>query len=140
MEIPFGILTYLYVGSADFERDLAYYREIVGAKRVWHFDHFGARVAALRVAAGPLLLADHRPAPSCIPVFEVEDLESTVRALQARGWQPEGGRFEIPNGPCYRFTDPSGNAFALFQNVRPQAMERAYADPANPHAVRDQLK
>jgi hypothetical protein len=70
-----------------------------------------------------------------MPVFEVEDLESTVRTLQAWGWQPEGGRFEIPNRPCYRFTDPSGNAFALFQNVRPQAMERAYAD-----AVRDELK
>jgi hypothetical protein len=37
MEISFGILTYLYVGSADFERDLAYYREIVGAERVLAF-------------------------------------------------------------------------------------------------------
>jgi hypothetical protein len=44
--------------------------------------------------------------------------------------------FEIPNGPCYRFTDSSGNPQALIQNLRPDAMEKAYADPHNPNAIR----
>ncbi len=65
METPLGRLVYLYVGSANLEGDLAYYRDVIGAAVVWHFRHFGAQVAALRVGAGPLLLlADHRPAPS----------------------------------------------------------------------------
>lgn len=135
---PLGTLQYLYVGSADFDADLTYYRDIIGAKRVWHFQDFGARVAAFRVGVGPLILiADHRPAPSCLPVFAVEDLRATVRHLKARGWKPEGDAFEIPNGPCYRFDDPSGNSWAIFQNDRPDQMERAYADPDNLHAVRD---
>jgi predicted enzyme related to lactoylglutathione lyase len=135
---PLGTLAYLYLGSADFERDIAYYQGVIGAQKVWHFEHFGARVAAFRVGAGPLvLLADHRPAPSCLLVFEVTDLEATVRGLQARGWEAEGNRFEIPNGPCYLFKDPSGNEFAIFQDVRPHAMEQAYAESENTHAIRD---
>ena len=137
MTPPLGTLEYLYVGTADFDRDCAYYANVLGAERVWAFHAFGARVAAFRVCRGPLfLLADHRPAPACMPVLAVDDLEATVAALRVRGWQSEGEAFEIPNGPCYRFTDPSGNPCALFQNDRPGAMERAYADKDNAHAIR----
>lgn len=123
MSPPFLALEFLYAGTADFERDLAYYRDVLGGEVVWSHEAFGARVAALRLGAGPLyLLADHRPAPSSMPIYAVADLEETARALRARGWQPDGERFEIPNGPCYRFTDPSGNPLALFQNDRPDAL------------------
>ena len=129
-------LRFLYIGTADFDRDLAHYREILGARLVWHFEHFGAKVAAVSMGEGPLLLlADHRPAPSCMPVFQVENLAAAARALKARGWRPLGSRFEIPNGPCLRFDDPSGNPFALFEDQRPEAMPRAYADPENARAV-----
>ena len=120
MAVPFKRLEYLYVGTADFERDLAYYRDVLKAGLVWNLTEFGARVAAFKVGAGPkVLIADHRPAPSCMPVYAVEDLDATVRALKKRGWKPEGGRIEIPNGPCCSFEDPSGNRFAIFENVRP---------------------
>ena len=137
MTPPLGKLEYLYVGTADFDRDCAYYANVLGAERVWAFLAFGARVAAFRVCQGPLfLLADHRPASSCMPVLAVADLDATIAALKARGWQSEGEVFEIPNGPCYRFVDPSGNPYALFQNDRPEAMERAYADKDNANAIR----
>jgi hypothetical protein len=75
--------------------------------------------AAFRLCDGPLvLLADHRPAPSYLPVIVVPDLDAAIAALKARGWQCEGEPFEIPNGTCYRFADPSGYAYALFQNDR----------------------
>jgi predicted enzyme related to lactoylglutathione lyase len=137
MAAPLGKLEYLYIGTADFDRDCAYYEKVLGAERVWAFHAFGARVAAFRACEGPLfLLADHRPAPACMPVLAVADLEATVAALKARGWRSEGEAFGIPNGPCYRFADPSGNPYALFQNDRPEAMERAYADPDNANAIR----
>jgi predicted enzyme related to lactoylglutathione lyase len=137
MEPTFGKLAYLYVGTADFERDCAYYEAVLGAERVWAFDAFGAKVAAFRLCAGPLLLlADHRPAPSCMPIIAVADLEATAAVLKARGWQSDGAAFAVPNGPCRRFVDPSGNPFALLQNDRPDAMERAYADPTNARAIR----
>ena len=120
MTAPFRKLEYLYVGTSDFERDLAYYRDVLKAELVWNLTGFGAHVAAFKVGLGPLLLiADHRPAPSCMPVYAVEDLGSTVKALKKRGWKPRGGRIEIPNGPCRPFEDPSGNRFAIFENVRP---------------------
>lgn len=138
MTPPFGALRFLYTGTADFERDLAFYRHQLGAERVWQFAHFGARVAALRLGDGPLLLlADHRPAPSCMPIYQVADLKATAEALRGRGWRPQGASFEIPNGPCHTFVDPSGNPFAIFEDVRPNAMEGAYADPTNRHAVRE---
>jgi predicted enzyme related to lactoylglutathione lyase len=137
MTPPLGKLEYLYLGAADFDRDCTYYQKVLGAERVWAFHAFGARVAAFRVCDGPLvLLADHRPAPSCMPVVAVADLDGVVKELLARGWRSDGEPFEIPNGPCYRFVDPSGNSFALFQNDRPEAMERAYADPDNANAIR----
>jgi predicted enzyme related to lactoylglutathione lyase len=137
MTPPLGTLEYLYIGTADFDRDCAYYEKVLGATRVWAFNAFEAKVAAFRVCEGPLfLLADHRPAPSCMPVFAVTNLDAAIAALKARGWQSEGEVFEIPNGPCVRFVDGSGNQFAMFQNDRPEAMQRAYADQSNPNAIR----
>ena len=99
--------------------------------------HLREKVAAFRVCEGPLLLlADHRPAPSMMPILAVPNLDEAARSLRARGWTSDGDVFEVPNGPCLRFTDPSGNPFALLQNERPDAMERAYADPDNAHANR----
>ena len=134
---PLGRLEYLYVGSSRFEDDLHYYEVVLGAKKVWHFHKFGARVAAFRLADGPLyLIADHRSSPSVLPVFGVRDLDATVADLKRRGWTSEEGPFGIPDGPCYLFRDPSGNQLAVFGNERPDALGRAYDDPENDAAVR----
>ena len=124
MTAPFEALEYLYVGTAAFERDLAYYRDVLGAPLIWNLEGFGAHVAAFRLGKGPLLLlADHRPAPSCMPLYVVADLKETAKTLRKRGWKSEGRPFEIPNGPCYAFNDPSGNRLGIFQNVRPRPFE-----------------
>lgn len=127
----FGLLKYLYVGTANVQKDLDYYIKVLGGKKVWDLSSFGTRVAALRLGKGPaLLLADHRPAPSCILIFQVDNLEATSNELRKRGWESEGAKFEIPEGPCYRFNDPSGNPLALLQIVRPSVLgaEREDAD------------
>jgi predicted enzyme related to lactoylglutathione lyase len=118
-----GKLRFLYVGSEKFDADIRYYRDSMGAELIWNLEAFGARVAAFRVGAGPLyILADHRPARSCVPIYEVADLEETVRKLKQRGCDPDRGPIDIPNGPCYLFRDPSGNELAIFQDVRPDAL------------------
>lgn len=120
MAPPFGALRFLYVATKDTGRDLDYYTKVLGGKKVWRFQEFGADVAAVRLGEGPLvLLADHREAPNVMPIFEVEDLKATAKELKHRGWKPKGGVFEIPNGPCYVFLDPSGNEYAIFEDVRP---------------------
>jgi hypothetical protein len=55
-------------------------------------------------------------------VFGVDDLKATVELLTGRGWRADSGPFEIPDGPCYLFSDRSGNALAVFGNVRPDAI------------------
>ena len=120
MALPFGKLRFLYVGTADTGRDLKWYEEALGARKKWRFKEFGADVAAVEIGDGPLvLLADHRKAPSVMPIYEVKDLAATAKDLKKRGWKPKGAKFEIPNGPCYVFEDPSGNEYAIFEDVRP---------------------
>jgi hypothetical protein len=121
--LPLGVLKYLYVGSADVERDLAYYQGTLGGTVIFDLRKFGAHVAAVRLGQGPLfLLADHRPAPGVLPIFVVENFEATVEGLKARGWIPKHGPFEVPDGPCYVFADPSGNELAVLGNVRPDIL------------------
>jgi predicted enzyme related to lactoylglutathione lyase len=121
--VPFGPLIYLYVGSKDVEKDLAYYRDVLGAKVLWDRTGFGARVAAVKPGEGPwVLLADHRPAGTTILIYEVKDLKAAAKDLKARGWKPKDGPFEVPDGPVYTFQDPSGNELAILQVVRPHAL------------------
>lgn len=127
--LPFVAVEYLYMGSSDYERDLTYYREVLGAQEVWKFDRFGSKITAFSLSAGPLILiSDSRPAPSCQPVFRVSDLASCARDLTSRGWKPVAGPFGTPNGEAYSFEDPSGNRFAIFQ-VDETSTDRAYFDP-----------
>jgi hypothetical protein len=73
-----GPLRFLYVGSSDVGRDLKAYAA-AGGQVVWDKTAFGTRVAAVRMGADPLiLLAGHRPSPSLLPVFQVEDLKAST--------------------------------------------------------------
>lgn len=119
----FGPLKYCYIGSSNPQKDIDYYIKVLGARKIWDRSRFGTRVAALRLGKGPLLLiAGHRPAPGCILIFQVDNLEKVSETLRKKGWKPEGEAFEIPEGPCYRFNDPSGNPLALLQIVRPNVL------------------
>src|SRR5437773_10193925 len=127
MAAPLGRLGYLYVGTADFKRDLEYYTQVLGATVLWNYNEFGANVAGLRLAEGPqFLLADHRPAPSCLPLFEVKDLKATAKELRARGWKSNGRPVDIPPGPCYVFQAPSGTPIGLFESARLSLVARAF--------------
>ena len=65
-------------------------------------------------------------APSKRLIYEVEDLDEAVRELKGRGWKPEGGSFEIPDGPCINFKDESGNEYAILQMSRPHILEEEF--------------
>lgn len=123
MAFLIGRLVYLYVGSADVANDVAFYRDRLAAELVWHRRALGAEVAALRLGEGPLvLLADHREARSVLPIWAVDDVESTQATLRDRGWTGPTTRVEVPDGPCLLLRDPSGNEIGLLQQVRPGVM------------------
>jgi hypothetical protein len=128
---PLGPLLYLYVGCVDTSAELAYYNEALGADLVWRFQAFGADVAAVRLggesSTGPLLiLADHRPVPSVLPIYAVRSLVAMAGWLTATDWAESAIRVEIPDGPCLVVADRSGNQIGLLQQDRPDAMSKAF--------------
>ena len=94
---PLKRLAYIYVGTSSFDEDHDSCEKKLGAHLVWEFEEFGARVAAFDLCGEPyLLLADHVEAPSKRLIYEVDDLDEAAEELKARGWRPDGGRFEVP--------------------------------------------
>lgn len=119
----------LYIGSRDIERDASALLAL-GARLVWRFQRFGADVAGLRLADGSLLMiADHRPPGSVLPLIEVASLaDATV---------PRGGHTaETPDGTVRVVGLPGGVELGFIEVTRRDALEGAYADPDNRHAVR----
>jgi predicted enzyme related to lactoylglutathione lyase len=127
-----GDLIYLYVGSADVGRDLRFYVEGLGGEQVWRFQAMGADVAGVRLSqSGPLvILADHRPVPSVLPIWKCSDLDQAVASLKAAGWEDVGHRVEVPDGPVLVLTDPSGNQVALLDQIRPNALGGKGSSPS----------
>jgi predicted enzyme related to lactoylglutathione lyase len=111
-----------------------------GASMRWRFEHFGADVAAVGFddegTHPAILLADHRPAGSVLPIYAVDDPEAASERLCAHGWALVGGPLGTPEGPATVLRTPSGTEVALLLVERPAAMEGAYADAGNAHAVR----
>jgi hypothetical protein len=134
---PFGDCAYLYVGARDVSASLDFYQRALGAVPVWRFHAFGTDVAAVRLTsdAPMVLLAGHRPVPSCLPIWTVPDLDPLTRRLEAEGFSA-GEEVGTPDGPIQVLTDPSGNEIGFLRSDRPGALEPAYADPANTNAVR----
>ncbi|MGD0311730.1 MAG: hypothetical protein ABSC90_04650 [Acidimicrobiales bacterium] len=129
-------LRYLYLGSPDTESDAARWLAVPGARLRWRFQHFGADVAAIDTGSRPLLLiADHRPAGSVLPVYAVDDLDAARLGLQTGGWELELGTSGTPEGPACVLRGPGAAAIALLRVDRPDAMEVAYADESNTHRV-----
>lgn len=105
--------------------DCDFYQNILGARKVWEFSEFGARVVAFDLCGEPyLLIADHIKAPSKRLIYEVADLKQISETLSKKGWIPDGREFEVPDGPCINFKDMSGNEFSLLELRRPRILER----------------
>lgn len=122
------------------ERAPASWLALDGASMWWRFQHFGADVAAVAFddegAHPAVLLADHRPDGSVLPIYVVDDPDAESERLCAHGWVVAGGPIGTPEGPATVLRDESGTKLALRRVERPTAMEGAYADAVNDHAVR----
>lgn len=128
----FKRLVYIYIGTSHYDADRDFYKDVLGARLVWEFKEFGARVAAFDLCGEPyLLLADHVKAPSKRLIYQVDDLDEAAKELKARGWKPDGREFEVPDGPCINFKDSSGNEYAILQMTRPHVLQREFQKTRN---------
>lgn len=130
-------LRYLYVGAEDTGPELAAWLGAAEASEPrWRFRAFGADVAAVDPGSRPfVLVADHRPAGSVLPIYAVDDLEGAQATLEASGWTVDGPAAGTPEGPTVLLRSPSGVELALLRVDRPEAMEGAFADPGNERRV-----
>jgi hypothetical protein len=132
-------LRFLYLGTADTERDLPRWLGLPGARLRWRFRHFGADVAAVDLGRPPLvLLADHRPPGSVLPIYAVADLDAAVEVWRGAGWELVDDRAGTPEGPTSVLRSGDGATIALLQVERPDALDEAFGDPDHVHAVRDE--
>lgn len=130
-------LRYLYVGATSTEVDLAAWLALPDATLRWRFRHFGADVACVDPGTRPfVLVADHRPAGSVLPIYATDDLAATTRRLTTEGWRVELGPMGTPEGNATVLHNATGTAIAVLQVDRPRAMEDSFANPANDNAVR----
>lgn len=115
---PFQQLDYVYTPSRDVAADLAYFTDVLGARRLFAVDDGGVRVAMLELSEGPrVLLTDHLDGEAPVLIYRVPDLQRAADALTARGWT--GGRMlEIPQGPCVSFSTPGGQRIAVYERSR----------------------
>jgi catechol 2,3-dioxygenase-like lactoylglutathione lyase family enzyme len=134
-----GPPAYLYLGVDDIARARDFYERALGARFLWHFRRFGTEVAAVRVSDhGPVvLLAEHRPVPSCLPVWTVADVDAAVERLAAAGFGDRGETAGTPDGPVLVLRDLDGNELGLLQQDVPNALFARSADPTNDFAVHD---
>jgi len=127
------LLRYLYRGSADTGRELAAWLQVPGARLRWRFQRFGADVAAVDCGSPPvILIADHRPAGSVLPIYAVDDMDATRTTMESNGWTLSLGPMGTPEGPTCVLRDRSGGELALLRVDRPAAMDQAYDDRGNP--------
>jgi len=127
-------LRYLYVGSSDTGEALAAWLRLPGARLRWRFRRFGADVAAVDLGAPPVvLLADHRPAGSVLPIFAVADLDVALASL-GDDWALAAGPMGTPEGPTCVVRHAGGCAIALLRAEHPDVLDAAFT-AANPHAV-----
>ena len=117
---PFISLDYLYMPSADVAKDLEYFTGVLGGEVGFAVEGMGARAAMVRLTQGPphVLLTDHLDGDRPILIYRVEDLDSALADLKARGCK-KGNTLEIPMGPCCSFTTPGGHRIAVYELSRP---------------------
>ena len=104
--------------------DLEYFTKVLGAEVGFAIDGMGARVALVRMTAGPphVLLTDHLEDERPIYIYRVGSLKAALADLKARGWK-KTQTLEIPMGPCCSFTTPGGQRIAVYELTRPQVAE-----------------
>jgi hypothetical protein len=129
-------LRFLYVGVGDTDAAVEHWVDGLGATLRWRFVAFGADVAGVALGRGPLvLLADHRPPGSVLPIWEVDSLVDVVTCLDDGPWVVTGP-LGTPEGDAVVLADEGGAELALLEVVRPGAMDDAFDDPGNDRRVR----
>lgn len=114
-----------FVPTRDADRALSFYRDILGLRFVSD-DAFAIVLDSNGITLRLVRIEEFTPAPYTILGWQVEDIESAVKELAAKGLafqrysfldQSEDGIWTSPSGAKIAwFHDPDGNTLSLSQN------------------------
>lgn len=101
---------------------IAFYRDVLGLRleakygEDWAEFDIGGTTVAIHGTRGQAV-----PGTGATVVFEVDDLDVTMRALSGRGVRFEGEVTEVPDsGRFASFRDPAGNLIQIYQPGAPE--------------------
>lgn len=107
-------LNYVELPVTDVAAAKSFYEAAFG----WSMTEFGPTYAATLTGDTDVGLqgdpAEATKAP--LPVIEVEDLESTLEAVESAGGEITRPIFTFPGGRRFQFLDPSGNEIAAVKS------------------------
>jgi hypothetical protein len=112
-------LDFVYTPSSDPAADRDYFVNVLGGREVFAIEAGEDRVAAVELSERPLILfAGHLEGERPFLIYRVNDIDSALTEMEARGWTRDE-TFEIPHGPCCTFQTPGGHRVGLYQLTRP---------------------
>jgi hypothetical protein len=110
-----GRLDFVYCPSADAAADRDHWTERLGATAVFAVERFDTRVACVAPGEGPaVLFAEHLEGDRPVLLYRVDDLATTIRALQDRGVEV-GETFGFPYGEGAELSNPGPQRVAIYQ-------------------------
>ena len=103
-------LNYVELPARDIAATRRFYEQAFG----WSMTEFGPTYAATTTGDTDIgLQGDGSEATRApLPVFEVEDLEAALRAVEQAGGKLVRPIFAFPGGRRFHFLDPAGNELA----------------------------
>jgi catechol 2,3-dioxygenase-like lactoylglutathione lyase family enzyme len=108
------------VNVSDFERSLAWYREVLGFELLYKLDQFGWGEVTTPWAGVTIGISqtEEQRAGGTVPTFGVTDIDAARRHLESHDVRFDGDTYEIEGMvKLATFYDPDGNAFMLAQSL-----------------------
>ncbi|MBF6098968.1 VOC family protein [Nocardia cyriacigeorgica] len=110
-------IDYIEITVTDLAAAKRFYTEAFG----WQFNDYGPAYAGIRNPDGPekpevggLALAEQTHNGGPLVLLYSDDLDGSVRAVEAAGGSVVNGPYEFPGGRRFHFTDPSGNELGVW--------------------------
>ncbi|WP_369023055.1 VOC family protein [Nocardia cyriacigeorgica] len=110
-------IDYIEITVTDLAAAKRFYTEAFG----WQFNDYGPAYAGIRNPDGPekpevggLALAEQARRGGPLVLLYSDDLDGSVRAVEAAGGTVVNGPYEFPGGRRFHFTDPSGNELGVW--------------------------
>jgi uncharacterized protein len=108
-------VNYVELSVGDLAAAGDFYRAAFG----WQLTDYGPSYAGFRddpssvEEGGGLAASSERPGRPRVLLFS-DDLDATLRAVEAAGGTVTDGPYEFPGGRRFHFTDPSGNELGVW--------------------------